>query len=100
MATAYIVELEGAGKESGNSVPVPVTPVVTHQRVSYTTSTQSAAFNGRTRLIELDLAADAYIEIGPNPTATTSTWRVTSASCPRTFQVRAGDKIAVYDGSS
>lgn len=76
--------------------------LITSQAVTYTTSTQSSAFNAATRFIRVVCDAKAHFKIsitGANPTATANDQWV-GADAPEYFGVVAGQKIAFYDGSS
>ena len=54
MANLYITEFQASGNaESGAQLQVGVQPAVAMQKVSFTTSTQSAEFDERTRFIRL-----------------------------------------------
>ncbi len=71
----YITEYENVLQINGVS-PIALEPALATQVVSYSTSTQSAAFNARTRFVRLHTDAICSIEFGTNPTATTSTRRM------------------------
>jgi len=72
---------------------------VTTQQVTYTTSTQSAAFNTATKYIRVICTAKAHFVISTNPTATAATPYLPT-DLPEYFGVEAGQKIAFYDGAS
>lgn len=106
MATLFITEYERLARDAnGNSVLAGEEPAVTTQTVSYTTSTQSAALNKRTRFVFLQTdGTKAHIVFANNPTATSS-----SPPLPSTagyfYGVNYGEvqgtlKIAAYDGTS
>ena len=81
---------------------VPLEPAVTGQVVSYTTSTQSSAFDDETSYVYLQTDnAKAYVVFGTNPTATVND-NLIVADDGRYFAIPAGQsfKVAVYDGSS
>lgn len=102
MAYAYIIECEEQGKaDRGHRVPVPMMPPVTTQRVTYTTSAQSAAFNGRTTLVGFRIPEAAHVAWGADPTATVST-PLFAAGTEFWFGVEPGSaqKIAFFDGTS
>lgn len=102
MAYAYIIECEAQGKsDQGHRVEVPKFPPVTTQRVTYSTSAQSAAFNGRTTLVGVYLPELAHTACSTNPTATASSFPFPAGSI-FWFGVEPGSaqKIAFYDGSS
>ena len=76
MATAYITEYSNIGIQQGNSIPVAVEPAVADQTVTFTTATQSSAFNAATAFIRLTADAECHVKFGSNPTATTSMQQV------------------------
>lgn len=102
MATLRIVEYEALATDAnGNAMPIPLEPSIAHQSVSFTTSTQSAALNTRTKFVRLEASADAYVLFGTNPTATATCGRIPSGVVEhRGVASVQGMKIAVYDGSS
>ena len=54
MASLYITEFQASGNaESGAQLQVGVQPAVAMQKLTFTTSTQSAEFDDRTRFIRL-----------------------------------------------
>lgn len=78
---------------------VPSEPIVADQKVTYTTSTQSSAFNDDTRYIRLAPTADCFVLFGSSPTALATSQKLFAGS--EYFRmVVAGDKVAIYDGSS
>ena len=87
----------------GRWVPVAEEPALTTQTVTYTTSTQSAAFNAspRTRFVRIVCDAKAHLVFGTNPTATANSPYV-AADTPEYFGLALGGtwKVAFYDGSS
>lgn len=91
-ATLYISEFS-IGATAATQVAKQ--PEITTQTVSIGgTSTQSAAFNGNTRLIRVHTDTICSIKIGSNPTASTTTARM-AADQTEYFEVNPGDKIAV-----
>ena len=77
----------------------PVSRPNSTQAVTYTTSTQSAAFGSSTRMIRVIADTDVYLAFGANPTATANDIRV-PANQVEYFGVNPGEKVACYDGSS
>lgn len=73
---------------------LPQLPPVAQQTVTFTTSTQSSALNASTRFVRVISDADCHIEVGANPTATTSSLKLMSGSAEY-FGVTPGHKIAV-----
>lgn len=94
MATAYITEYNVIGVQMGNSVPVAQEPAHAEQTVSFTTTTQSAAFNEYTKYIRLVADAECHIKFGSNPTATTSTQQI-QADTEVWRMVTPGHKVAL-----
>jgi hypothetical protein len=94
MSKALITESQGIMKFG-----MPVQFPDTTQAVTYTTSTQSAAFGASTNLIRVIANADVYLAFGANPTADADDIRV-PADTVEYFGVYAGQKVACYDGVS
>ena len=86
MATLWIREYSAA-----SAIDVPVEPG-TDQTVTFTTTTQSAAF-GTGGLVTIIADAAFHYVVGANPTATTSNLKV-PADTLLTMKVAAGQKIA------
>jgi hypothetical protein len=87
MAKAYIAEFIGVNEGS------PSQPPIATQVITFTTTTQSAAFNARTTLVRIHVDAISSVEFGSNPTATTSSSRL-AANQTEYFAVSAGHKAA------
>lgn len=88
MATLWIREYDNS-----SALPVPVEPGIADQAVTFTTTTQSAAFASRTGLITIIADAAFHYVVGDSPTATTSNLKV-PADTLVTMKVTAGQKIA------
>ena len=74
MSNLSIVEYSDLGTDGrGNVVPAGSVPPITTQNVSFTSTTQSNAFNKATKLVEICADANARVVWGTNPTATTTT---------------------------
>lgn len=95
MATAWVTEYRDV-KSVLRSGPagLPKTPSVANQTVTYTTTTQSNAFNSLTNYIRFVSTSNCHILINADPTATTSTTYV-PAGAVEYFGVTPGHKIAV-----
>lgn len=97
MASLYITEFVALPKDgpydASQPMPVGATPAVAEQKVAFTTSTQSAAFNAATRYVRIISDATCHLAFGANPTATTSNMRVVADSAEY-FGVVAGQKVA------
>jgi len=99
MAKLHITEFSNLQNAVGvghaqESAQLPMLPPVAQQVVTFTTTTQSAALNASTRFVRLIADADCHIEVGADPTATTSNMRL-QADTTEYFGVTAGHKIAV-----
>jgi len=81
-------------RPAGIALQIPVEPpVTTPQKVTFTTTAQSAAFDAGTKFICVHLDADGHIAVGADPTATTN-HRKLIAGVDYYFGVTAGNKIA------
>ncbi len=103
-ATCFISEYTNIIRDGRNYiVPVAQEPAVTIQTVTYTTTTQSAAFDSTTKLIRIVCDAKAHFEFGTNPTATASDPYL-AADTPEYFGVDSDNpedyEVAFYDGTS
>ena len=100
MPTCLISESDGLHRQQfdGQARMPAMRPSLT-QSVTFSTSSQSAAFANTTRLIRVIADADVYIAFGDNPTATAISVRL-PANTVEYFGVFAGEKIACYDGVS
>ena len=99
MASLYVAEftLHLIGNIQG--MQVALAPAKTHQKLTITGTTgQSNAFDGATGIIRVHTDAICSIEIGADPTATTSTMRL-AANQTEYFGVKPGDKIAVISNT-
>lgn len=78
MATLYITEYERGGSgDFGGGIQAPLEPALVDQTVNIdVTSTQSSTLNSETRLIGVSTDTTCHIDIGTNPTATTSKRRL------------------------
>lgn len=99
-ATCKISEYAAIGTDAtGKTIPIAVEPPAAIQEVTYTTSTQSAAFNSRTLFVRIVCDAKAHYTFGVNPTAT-ATRPYLAADLPEYFAIKSNHKVAFYDGSS
>jgi len=85
---------------AGNHVPILPAPPLAVQNVTFSTATQSAAFNTQTRIVRFISDADCYILFGSNPTATAANAGYHAADVEYFRRVHPGDKLSVYDGVS
>ena len=102
MATLNITEFMHPDQDDSKSgVILAVLPVVTSDTVTFTTSTQSSAFDDTTSCVRIVASADCYVAFGTNPTATTDSVYL-PAGVVEYFFVPKGQsyKIAAYDGAS
>ena len=93
MAKAYISEYSTVPVIAGRAVPTGNEPAIAEQVVTYSTTTQSAAFNAKTIYIRVHTDSICSYEFGTNPTATTSTPRMAAGST-EFFGVQPGHKVA------
>lgn len=101
MAVVYISEyshvasVDSPRGPNGIAAQAPQEPALASQTVAITGSTtQSSAFNRDTTLLRVHADAVCSIEIGSNPTATTSSKRL-AAGQTEYFGVKSGMKLAV-----
>ncbi len=94
MAKLYITEYVSQPFDTnGQRIPAGQEPGVTTQVVTFTTTTQSAAFNAKTKFVRVHTDAICSVEFGENPTATTSSARMVAGST-EFFGVVPGHKVA------
>jgi len=98
MATLWIREYEVPANTGRGAIPVPYEPGTDQSPVTYSTTTQSAAFGTRTHFITIISDAAFHYVVGTNPTATTNAIKV-PADTARDIGVKAGQKIAVIAAS-
>lgn len=94
MAKAFINERKiQLPKDGKDLVPVHGPLVRAQAALTFSTTTQSAAFGAGTDYIDFTVDAAAHYEIGANPTATTNSARINSGERIQE-QVAEGQKIA------
>ena len=75
MSNLYIREYSTFGPVAlGASLPLAKEPAVADQKVAFTTSTASAAFNALTGIVRIRADAACHVTFAAAPTATTSDW--------------------------
>lgn len=99
MASAYIIEAADFTPFNQGYAP----KIVKTQRVIFSTSTASAAFDGRTKYVGIE--ADALVHFkhnksGVSDDATDSHPRIQANVDPRWYEVEGGDTFEFYDGTS
>lgn len=99
MANLNITEFAALGEAGDFKFPVAKEPAVTTQSVTFTSATQSAAFNAQTRFVRLLPDANCYVLFGANPTAVATSEKLASGQ-EAWRAVNPEDKVSVYDGSS
>lgn len=100
MAYLYITEYSSPNpKDRDGDVMLALEPAIAEQKVEFTTSTQSAAFNAATSVIRIIADADCHLEFGANPTATANN-QLLPANVIEWRQVVPGQEVAAYDGTS
>jgi hypothetical protein len=92
MGKLYITEFRDYDAQSARA------PAAAEQVVTYTTTTQSAAFGADTRLVRIHTDSICSIAFGLNPTATTSTARL-AAGQTEYFAVEPGMKVAAVSNT-
>ena len=102
MATAYITEYARLARDARDcDVPVGEEPAVATQKVTFTTSTQSTAFNAATRFVLIDFEDAGHVAFGTNPTATANSPKKAASSSQFFGLAGVGSlKVAIYDGTS
>lgn len=100
MATANVAEYGGMVQTHGGATPIIKEPPLANQSVTYTTSTQSAAFGTNTKIIRICCDALAFYHVGADPTASVAAGRRLPTGVVEYVGVNPGDKIAFYDGTS
>lgn len=100
MASMYIQEYRDIAKdEAGFVVQAGKEPAIATQKVTYTSSTASAAFHQDTRFVRITCDAEAHLAFGVAPTATANSMNM-QADTPEFFGVVGGQKVAAYDGTT
>ena len=100
MANLYIAEFQKLEKDAkGNIMPIAIMAPVTEQKIEYTTAVSSSAFHAKTKFIRVIADAVAHLEFGGDPVATADNSYI-PADVAEYFSVIAGQKVAVYDGST
>jgi hypothetical protein len=99
MATAFVTEYFRLSKDAnGGRVAAGKEPANTTQSITFSSSTQSAAFQASTSVIRIWVSSQAHVKVGANPTADANDTPL-SAKNPEYFGVNPGDKIAIFEGS-
>lgn len=93
MAFLYISEYGGARQVEGGLAQIAEEPGIDQTPVSFTTTTQSAAFAATTKMVRVLSDADCHIAFGKSPVATTNSKKVIANSVEY-FGVKADDKVA------
>jgi hypothetical protein len=107
MAKFHISEYTGISRTNAGENPtvgdsiaqIVKEPALAEQAITFTTATQSNAFNSATRIIGVSWDTACHFAIGSNPTATASS-KFRPAAGVEYFEVTGGDKLSVYDGVS
>ena len=96
MASLYVTEFQASGNaNSGAQLQVGVQPAVAMQKIDFSTSTQSAEFDSRTRFIRLHCDADCHVVFGTDPTATTNHMPMLAYGTEYFGVIQPGLKLAV-----
>lgn len=81
-----------------NGQVMPVVKFAASQAVSFSTSTQSTAVSAQTDVVRLVATTDCHVQIGTNPTATTSS-AFLPAGVVEYVGIKGGDKVAAIQRS-
>lgn len=102
MATMYIREYKYICRDEGGNVIQAgyEDGYRTGQAVTFTTSTQSTAFQDDTVMVRISCDAEAFLDFGTNPTAVAGDGLQVQADTPEFFGVVPGQIVAAYDGVS
>lgn len=76
MAKLYVTEYANMGETLRGAPPIALEPELAEQVVTFTTTTQSSAFNASTRFVRIHTDSICHIAFGASPTATTSKRRL------------------------
>lgn len=103
MANIWISEFDLTGTQFDDNagrlnVPVVAEPPTAAQNVTFTTATQSAAFNAATKLIRMVSDADCHVAFGADPTADTDDEKLI-AGIPEWRAVTAGHKVSIVSAA-
>lgn len=94
MAKVYVTEhTEPSVFQGGLKSVVQMPPLATQTLTSSGASQQSAAFNAKTKMVQIHTDGIVSLEFGSNPTVTTNSFRL-AANTTVYFQVTPGDKVA------
>ena len=102
-ATCKVAEYRALAQDSnGKEIQVALEPRITAQSVTYTTSSQSSAFNSATRFIGFVCDAKAHFRISTTGTNATATDPFVAADQWLFLGVQPGQGLIIdfYDGSS
>ena len=95
MSILYITEYSDVfSDKNARAINIAAQPPVAEQAVTYTTTTQSNAFNARTTYVRLHTDGICSVSFGTNPTATTTNARL-AASQTEYFSVPQGASYKV-----
>jgi len=105
MATLLIAEFDFVLEQTRGNVPVVKAPPVAQQKVTFTTSTASNEFNASTRMIRVKAVdSETHLEFSnpgdSDPTADGDSAIHLDAGDSEYFAVKAGGKVAAYNGTS
>lgn len=96
--TLYLTEYEGAAPVTYQAALTP--PLASSTVAISASSAQSAAFQGRTKLVRVQCDVVCNVQVGgTNPTATASSARLVAGQTEY-FAVRPGHKVAVIAGTA
>lgn len=101
MPNLYITEFAQEGVDAlGRVMPTARQQPLASQKVTFTTSTQSATLNANTTLVRLNTDGVCSVAFGTNPTATTSDMRMALDQTEYfAVQANSGLKIAAVSNT-
>ncbi len=99
MAKLNITEYRDVRETPVGYSQAPLEPAIAYQTLTFSTTTQSLAFNSLVRVIRVISDVNCYISIGEDPAATTSRTFLEAGEA-ELFGVHPGHKISAYDGVS
>lgn len=98
MASAELTEFSSVGVDG--MIQAPRLRGAKTQTVSFTVSTRSVQLDSSTRLVLIHSATKCYAKAGDDAVEATTADAVIRADKEQFFEVKGGDYIAFYDGTS
>lgn len=98
MSILYVSEYITLAQSQAGIAMCGQEPGLDQAPVTFTTTTQSAAFNAQAKFVRVYSDGDCHIAFGANPTATTSNKKLTAGQAEY-FGVTGGHKVAAVDAA-